>query len=909
MPDNLNIYGQIYPDAAGIKAKDTNGNTLTFYRPQGTKSITENGQGIDVASYASVNVNVPSSSGTYQQKTVNPTEQQQAITPDTGYDALSQVTVNGISNTYVGSGITRRSSSDLTTSGATVSVPSGYYESNASGTIQSGTEGSPTATKGTVSNNSMTVTPSVTNTAGYISGGTHSGTSVTVTASELVSGSATFTDDGTYDVTNYESAEVAIDYVAKTVPVTFINHTGTVTSVYRSTLNSTVISTSTGYITNGASTIIRANSTVIAHFPAGFLNFVIQRKASAGNFEIQVDGSVVTPAIEWAYKKMYSFGSSDNPVTGWTIDIYDSSDPWPELVSAVPLSVNANGTYSAPSGTAYTPVTVAVPNTYEATDEGKVVSNGALVAQSSDTVTQNNTYDTTLINSLTVNVPTGGQINNQNKSVNPTESQQSITYDNGYTGLGTVTVSAISSDYVGSNVARNTAGDISNPSTQHVSIPAGFYENPVDYLFPVQTSGAKPEIDFNAGTGVITPKFVLNEETEGYYYGTITGNPVQLPTASASTYTPTESEQTILGVGTYITGSIKIAAISSTYVGSNIARKSSADLTASGSVVTAPAGYYSASASKAVAAGSVAVPNKTITANPTISVSAAGVITASVAGSSNVSPTVTAGYVTSGTQGTMSVSGSSTFSLTTQAAATITPSESQQTAVASQRYTTGNVVVAAISADYVGSSVTRRSSADLTASSSTITAPAGYYASAASKTVSAGTAGTPTATKGTVSNHSVSITPSVTNTTGWITGGTKTGTAVTVSASELASGTYTFTNSGTINVTNYASAVVSAGTAGTPTATKGTVSNHSVSITPSVTNTTGWITGSTKTGTAVTVNASELVSGSSAISSNGTYDVTNYASAVVSINYVTYYTGRDAPSSALGQDGDIYLQL
>ena len=51
---------------------------------------------------------------------------------------------------------------------------------------------------------------------------------------------------------------------------------------------------------------------------------------------------------------------------------------------------------------------VAVPNTYSAGDEGKVVSNGALVAQSSDTVTENDTYDTTTISSLTVNVSGGG---------------------------------------------------------------------------------------------------------------------------------------------------------------------------------------------------------------------------------------------------------------------------------------------------------------------------------------------------------------------------------------------------------------------------------------------------------------------------------------------------------------------
>ena len=71
-----------------------------------------------------------------------------------------------------------------------------------------------------------------------------------------------------------------------------------------------------------------------------------------------------------------------------------------------------------------------------------------------------------------------------------------------------------------------------------------------------------------------------------------------------------------------------------------------------------------------------------------------------------------------------------------------------------------------------------------------------------------GTAGTPIATKGTVTNHSVSVTPSVTNTTGYITGSTKTGTAVTVSASELVSGSETKTANGTYDVTNLASLVV-----------------------------------------------------------------------------------------------------
>ena len=55
----------------------------------------------------------------------------------------------------------------------------------------------------------------------------------------------------------------------------------------------------------------------------------------------------------------------------------------------------------------YASIDVSVPNTYAAGDEGKVVSNGALVAQTSDSVTQNGTVDTTLINSLTVNVSGG----------------------------------------------------------------------------------------------------------------------------------------------------------------------------------------------------------------------------------------------------------------------------------------------------------------------------------------------------------------------------------------------------------------------------------------------------------------------------------------------------------------------
>lgn len=255
-------------------------------------------------------------------------------------------------------------------------------------------------------------------------------------------------------------------------------------------------------------------------------------------------------------------------------------------------------------------------------------------------------------------------------------------------------------------------------------------------------------------------------------------------------------------------------------------------------------------------------------------------------------------------------------------------------------------------------SIATKTSANLSASGATVTAPAGYYASDASKSVASGTEGAPTASKGTVSNHSVSVTPSVTNSAGYISGGTKTGTAVTVSASELVSGTKTISTSGTTDVTNYASASVAAGSAATPATT--ITANPSISVNSS----TGLITatasatqsvtptvseGYVSAGTAGTItvsgsNTSQLSTQSAAtitpttsaqiavaagkytlgavtvdaipsqyivpsgtinITENGTVDVTSYASASVSVSSggggLTYETGTWTPASDISR--------
>ena len=83
--------------------------------------------------------------------------------------------------------------------------------------------------------------------------------------------------------------------------------------------------------------------------------------------------------------------------------------------------ISQNGTHNV---TDYASAEVSVPNSYSASDEGKVVSSGALVSQTSRSVTSNGTYDTTLNDEVVVNVPTG---------ITPTGTKQISITENGTT--------------------------------------------------------------------------------------------------------------------------------------------------------------------------------------------------------------------------------------------------------------------------------------------------------------------------------------------------------------------------------------------------------------------------------------------------------------------------------------------
>ena len=153
----------------------------------------------DASGNAIVGQLTPGGSPVLQTVTKSYTPSETAISEAVSYDSDNydgidtvNISVGAISSNYVGSGITQRSSSDLSASGATVSVPAGYYANNASKAVSSGSAtpaSTISATGASVSTgtNTLTLSKTVSNTpvvsAGYVSSGTAGNSSVSLTAS------------------------------------------------------------------------------------------------------------------------------------------------------------------------------------------------------------------------------------------------------------------------------------------------------------------------------------------------------------------------------------------------------------------------------------------------------------------------------------------------------------------------------------------------------------------------------------------------------------------------------------------------------------------------------------------------------------------------------------------------------
>ena len=269
------------------------------------------------------------------------------------------------------------------------------------------------------------------------------------------------------------------------------------------------------------------------------------------------------------------------------------------------------------------------------------------------------------------------QLVTETKSVTPSESSQTITPTNGKV-LSQVTVGAISSTYVGTGIARKTSADMT-VSNLTVTAPAGYYASngtktlssltvPKDTAFTLSvTSDTQLDDTSTVNLNIGNHRKVSINNTSG---GTVSIG----TTGTTSVTTPT------FGSGTVSITAWKNAA----------SEQTSEQITQT--IVSG--GIWSET-------GSATTPDTAITATLTGSVdNSTGVVTMSASASQNVTPTVVAGFISTGTAGAITVSGSNTLQLSTQAAKTVTPSTSVQTAVAAGKFTTGAVTVARIPVKY-----------------------------------------------------------------------------------------------------------------------------------------------------------------------------------------------------------------
>ena len=346
---------------------------------------------------------------------------------------------------------------------------------------------------------------------------------------------------------------------------------------------------------------------------------------------------------------------------------------------------------------------------------GKYLTEVTISAIQTETksVTSNGTYKPTsgkYFSSVTVNVPSN-TFNTQTKTVTPTESTQTVSPDNGYNGLSSVTVNPISSTYIGSAVPKKGVTTITPNSNSQTAISSGTYATG-----NITVSAVPTETKSITANGTYTP-------SNGKYFSSVNVNVVgDAFDIQSKSVTPTESEQIVTPDAGYDgLSSVTVGAISSTYIGSGVTRKSAATITPSESTQTIAANQYltgiqtisaipsnyvgsgvtrksaatitpSTSAQTAISAGTYVTGNITVAAMGsgelnTPSINASGLVTASVKTSGYLADTAT-----------------KTLQLNTKGATTITPSTSSQTAISAGTYATGNIIVNAIPNNYVDTS-------------------------------------------------------------------------------------------------------------------------------------------------------------------------------------------------------------
>ena len=299
-------------------------------------------------------------------------------------------------------------------------------------------------------------------------------------------------------------------------------------------------------------------------------------------------------------------------------------------------------------------------------------------------------------------------VNYQNKTVTPSASQQTITRDNGYMALGTVTVKAnsegpkatVTSGTTYSSVSKTITYDSTNTRynvalSGTVSAPtvgtAGYISSSAGTKNSSTATGSTtlPVADLTAtltGSGTTTP--VIQNKTASVSGKTqITASPSTSTSGISTYYMAVETPANHDSVEAYPQVSSAGYTDGEYYTSTSDTMTTGAD--ASGT-------YYIPVASGTFKANNLTISN----ANPSLSIAdSTGIVTGSVSKTGTTTSTSTAaGWIpnsTSGTSGTATISGSNTLQLTTKAAATYNTSTSDQK-VDKYRWLTGDQTIKAV---------------------------------------------------------------------------------------------------------------------------------------------------------------------------------------------------------------------
>ena len=314
----------------------------------------------------------------------------------------------------------------------------------------------------------------------------------------------------------------------------------------------------------------------------------------------------------------------------------------PERSSA---DLTASGaTVSVPAGNYKESVSKSVATATQATPSISIDSAGKITATSTQEAGYVSAGTKTATKQLTVQAA---------KTVIPSALSQTAVASGVYT-TGEITVEAV--PFETKNITSN---GMYNPSigkwfsSVNVNVP--------DRIFNTQTKSVTPT-EYEQIVVVDADYDGLSSVTVGAISSTYIGSGVTRK--PAATYTPTESEQTIVA-GQYLDGAQTISAIPSTYVGSNVPTQGAKTVTPSTSVQTA------------VSSGTYVTGNIKVAAMPT------GVL-------STPAINTNTGVVTAGvsTAGYLGADATKTLQLNTKSAATIIPSTTDQT-IAAEQYLTG----------------------------------------------------------------------------------------------------------------------------------------------------------------------------------------------------------------------------